>query len=140
MGVRRSGVVYKITQAIPFASFNPQLAITTRPVHGYAFVATVKLGSGAAPINPVRQGLTLTIGTYTLTIIPGVIVSLKRGVWGFEGKLNGVPLEVGIVQISTNGYLVEVGASGVTLNVTTPVPVTLTLDPNTGTVLVHPIT
>ena len=68
-----------------------------------------------------------------------MIVSLKRGVWSFEGKLNGMPLEVGIVQTNTNGYLVEVGASAVTLHVTTPVPVTLTLGPNTGTALVHPI-
>jgi hypothetical protein len=119
---------------VPFSAFIAKLDITSGRSPGFQLYANVTQGAGAAAINPVTQGMTLTVGTYTVTIPAGSFQALKNGAYTYQGTINGGALQVRISQTGPGSYLVQVDASGVNLStLTNPVAVTLILGQNSGT-------
>ena len=132
------GTVFKIALSVPFSSFSVQLDTTSGPPPGFQVNALFTQGDGAAAIDPVAQGMTLTVGTYTGTIPPGSFVVTKKGLWVYNGTINGVSLQVRLSQTGTSSYQLQVDATGVDLTtITNPVTVTLTLGSNDGTTQVN---
>jgi hypothetical protein len=132
------GTLFKITSTVPFAAFRVQLEITARPPPGFQLRATLTQGTNAPAINPLTQGLTLSLGSYTLNVPSTVFQKTSKSTWVYEGKLNGVSLQVRIAQQTTNSYLVQVEASGLNLTtLTNPISVTITLGANSGTTHVN---
>jgi len=137
-GTSGYGTVFKIAFVAQFSSMSVKLDTTSGPPPGFDLKALVTQGSGAAAIDPVAQGMTLTVGTYTVTIPAGSFHLTNKGTWVYKGTINGVALQARILQTGTNTYQVQVDASGVDLtSLTNPVTVTLALGTNTGTTQVN---
>ena len=133
-GLAYYGTAFKIALSVPFASFSVKLSTTAGPPPGFNLNALCTQGAGAPAIDPVAQGMTLTVGTYTVTIPPGSFAVTKKGWFVYNGTINGVSLGVRISQTGTNSYQVQVAGSGVDLTtLANPVTVTLTLGSNYGT-------
>jgi uncharacterized repeat protein (TIGR03803 family) len=132
------GTLFKITSTVPFAAFHVQLEITAGPPPGFQLRATLTQGTNAPAINPLTQGLTLSLGSYTLNLPSTVFQKTSKSTWVYDGKVNGVSLQVRIAQQTANSYLVQVEASGVNLTtLTNPISVTLTLGANSATTQVN---
>jgi YVTN family beta-propeller protein len=115
--------------------------------------ASFVLGSVSNGINPPAEPVTLKVGTFTTTIPPGSFkiaddqddqddqeegVRMKRfGPFKFHGVIDGVDLRVLIRPTGTKRYALEAEARHADLTGTkNPVPVTLTIGGDSGTVLV----
>jgi hypothetical protein len=121
---------------LPFSSFSGKLELDV-DAGSFDLNASFTLGAGGS-INPVTEPVSLTIGTYSVTIPARSFVEHKPG-YAFEGVINGVSLEVLIKFGSTAGsYTLLAEGRGVNLNGTTnPVTVTLSIGNNTGTTKIH---
>lgn len=127
------GTAFKIAYSFPFSSFSAKLDISTGPPPQFQLQAFFTLGTGAPAIDPVTQGLTLTIGTCTMTIPPGSFHQTKKGWWVYEGMRGGVALEVRISQRGANPYELQMEGSGADLApLANPVTVSLALGNNNG--------
>ena len=110
---------------IPFSSFSGKLELD-RDAGSFELNAPFKLGAGGS-INPPTQPLSLTIGTYSVTIPPGSFVRHTAS-YAFEGVIKGVSLQVLIKFGSTPGsYLFLAEGKGANLKGTTTNPVTVAL-------------
>jgi hypothetical protein len=133
-GSSNEGTVYKMVLSVPFSSFSPKLEITPGPPPAFHLSASFTPGTGAPAIDPATQTVTLSIGTYTVTIPPGSFSAIKNGSSTFQGDINGAALQFRISQNPAKCYMVQVDASGVDLTtLTNPVAVTLSIGQNTGT-------
>lgn len=56
--------------------------------------------------------MTLTVGTYTVSIPPGSFHQTKKGWWVYEGTIGGVALDVRISQRGANPYELQVDVIG----------------------------
>jgi hypothetical protein len=93
------------------------------------------LGSASNGINPPAEPVTLQVGTFTTTI-PSLSFT-GTGSFSFQGVINGVDLTVGISPTGTKRYAFTAVATNASLTGTVnPVPVTLTIGADTGTVSV----
>lgn len=128
------GTIFKIDFSLPFSSFSAKLDTTSGPPPGFQLQAFFTQGAGASAIDPVSQGMTLTVGSYTVVISPGSFRQMKKGSWVYEGTIAGVTLNIRISQSGANLYTLQVDASGVDLTaLKKPVTVTLALGNNSGT-------
>jgi len=126
--------VFKITPSAPFSSFTAKLDI---PAGGFQLQAFFTQGAGAATINPVAQGMTLTLGTYTVTIPPGAFHQTKKGWFVYEGTIDGVALDIRLSHTGANSYELQAEGSGPHFtSLTKPITVTLALGNNSGTTVV----
>jgi len=116
---------------IPLSSFSGKLELNLG-AGSFDLNADFTLGPGGS-INPATQPLTLTIGTYSVTIPAGSFVRHKPG-YAFEGVINGVSLEVLIKFGSTPAsYMLLAQGRGANLTGTVnSVSVTLSIGDNTG--------
>ncbi len=132
------GSVFKIAFSFPFSSFRAKLDTTAGPRKGFQLQAFFTQGTGAPAIDPVAQGMTLTVGTYTVTIPPGSFHQTKKGWFVYQGTIGGVTLAIRISQTGASSYELQVDASGVDLTMlTNPVTLTLALGNNNGTIGVN---
>jgi len=132
------GTVFKIDFSVPFSAFSAKLDTTASPPRGFQLQAFFTQGTGTPAIDPVAQGMTLTVGTYTVTIPPGAFHQTKKGWFVYEGTIGGVALEVRISQTSASSYRLQAEASGVDLtSLTNPITVTVALGNNNGTIGVN---
>ena len=79
-------------------------------------------------INPLAEAVTLRLGTFTAAIPPGSFERQGSGPFIFQGRINGVALEVSIKPTRTKRYTLT--AAGREANLTeakNPVPVILTI-------------
>jgi YVTN family beta-propeller protein len=118
---------------IPFSFFSSKLVIA--PSHNYfELLSDVTLGSGAAYLDPPGQPVTVQVGSFSATIPAGSFVKGSTfGEWDFDGTVNGTAIHAKIWLDGTKQYEVLVKGSTKLSGVTNPVPVTLTLGPNSGT-------
>jgi YVTN family beta-propeller protein len=122
---------------IAFSAFVPNL--TVYPVQSeFSIKASFTLGTASNAINPPTEPVMLKIGSFTITIPPGSFVNVPGvpGYFTFVGVINGVSLNVLIRQTSGNNYILGVIAKNVSLTIPNPpntVPVTLTIDGDSGT-------
>lgn len=131
------GTVFKLTFAVPFSAFNPSLTITSGRAPGFQLSANLTQGAGASAINPVTQGMMLTVGSYNVVIPAGSFKAGKGGAYSYQGTLNGVALKVTISPSGAGSYVVQATGSGVSPAASNPVTVTLTLGQNSGTANVN---
>jgi YVTN family beta-propeller protein len=125
-----------IAGGTPFSSFRGKLELDL-DAGSFDLNASFALGAGMG-INPPNQPVSLTIGTYSVTIPAGSFVKHKPG-YAFEGIINGVSLEVLIKFGSTPGsYRFLAKGKGANLKGTTgPVTVTLSIGNNIGTTQIN---
>jgi uncharacterized repeat protein (TIGR03803 family) len=127
------GNVFELVARFPFSAFSARLDVHTGPPPNFDLNAAFTQGLNAPAINPLTQGLTLSIGSYTVTIPGSSFQGSKKGAYTFEGTLNGVALQVKLTQTGTNTYTAQIQGSGSGLAGLSYGPVTLTLGQNTGT-------
>ena len=91
------------------------------------------MSSTAPAINPVTQAVTLQVGTFAVTIPPGSFYQTGKGIFSFEGVINGVTLKAAIKSTGTLRYNFQAGAQNASLTGTqNAVPVTLTIGGDSG--------
>lgn len=124
------GTAYEIVEVIPFSAFTAKVEITS----GFNLKGDFTLGPGGPAVNPIAQGLTLTIGTYSVTIPPGSFQQAPQGGFSFDDTINGANLRMLLTQTGANAYEIQVHAQGVDLGTpSNPVTMTLTAGQNSGT-------
>lgn len=132
------GTVFKISFPVAFLSFNAKLDTTSGYPPGFQLQGFFTPGTNAPAIDPATQGMTLSVGTYTAAVPPGLFHQTRKGWWVFEGKIAGVSLEARISRKGASPYELQVDASGVDLiSLPNPVTVALALGNNTGTTEVY---
>ncbi|HEY4846907.1 MAG TPA: choice-of-anchor tandem repeat GloVer-containing protein, partial [Methylocella sp.] len=146
-GGANAGVVFKLAGtgfAIPFSAFRGKLEIEFGPspkTDSFELKARFTLGSASNGINPPTEPLTLNVGTFTTTIPPGSFKAHKGSIFGpftFDGVINGVALEVRIAPTGAKRYSFRAEGDNASLTGTAnPVPVTLSLGDDGGTVSVN---
>ncbi|SPB17791.1 hypothetical protein NOV72_04994 [Caballeronia novacaledonica] len=123
-----------------FAKYTTELLVAPK-LKAYSVAASFTLATSAAAISPTTQNLTLTIGTLSITVPAGMIKqpSPKIGLYTYDGVINGEKFGLVLTgQKSGPWGLVAVGSHAFT-SLTTSVPVTLTIETNTGTATIKPV-
>jgi uncharacterized repeat protein (TIGR03803 family) len=137
-GALGDGTAFELTQTVPFSTFTAKLDITSGPPPGFQFKGELTLGAGAPAVDPTTQGLTLTVGTYSVTVPASAFQQTKKGWYVYEGTINGVALQMRLSQTGSNTYQLQAQGSGVDLSsLSDPVTVSLTLGNNGGTTQVN---
>ena len=122
--------VFGSTQ-IPFSHFSGGLTID--PDAGILYLAGgFTLGPGGS-IDPSRESVTFSVGSYSVTLLPGSFVRSPTG-YVYQKSLHDIFLRVFIKFTSRPGtYQLLANRIGGTLSTTTsPVPVTLTIGDNSS--------
>jgi hypothetical protein len=123
-----------ITPVVPFAASFAKLEIAKK---GFDLKESFTLGTNSNGINPIKQNVTLQIGTFSVTIPAGSFRQNPNRRFAFEGVINGVRLEVQIVPLGNNLFTFKAEGTGVDLTgLTNPVTVVLTIGNNSGTTTV----
>ena len=123
-----------ITPLVPFASSFAKLEIAKQ---GFDLKESFTLARNSNGINPVKENVTLKIGTFSVTIPPGSFRKHHNGRFAFEGTIHGVRLEVQIVPLGNNIFTFKAEGKGVDLTgLTNPVTVVLTIGIDSGTTTV----
>ncbi len=65
--------------------------------------------------NPLTDSVTLQIGTFAVTIPAGSFYKTGKGIFSFEGVINGVTLKVAIKSTGTLRYNLQAGAQNASL-------------------------
>jgi YVTN family beta-propeller protein len=118
---------------LPFSFFSSKLVISGQSNPYFELLSNVTLGNGAAFLDPPAQPVTVQAGTFGATIPPGSFKESQPGGWDFDGPINGVSIHAKIWLTGTKQYLALVKAQTALTGATNPVPVGLTLGPNSGT-------
>ena len=70
---------FELSSTLPFAWFRASVTQIRNPPYQYQFEAVFRPGIGSAPIDPVYQLVTLTVGDYTVTFEPGSFRLVQEG-------------------------------------------------------------
>lgn len=98
---------------------------------------TFTLGEDSDGIDPVAEEVTITVGTYTVTI-PADSFRWKKGKYTFNEDVDGVELVVKIKPLGGGTFKFKIVAEDADLSGTAnPVEVTLTIGDDAGTVSVY---
>ncbi len=123
-----------ITPLVPFASSFAKLKIAKE---SFDLEESFTLGANSNGITPLKENVTLQIGTFSVTIPAGSFFKLIEGGFAFEGVIHGVSLEVQIVPLGNNIFTFKaVGAGADLTGLTNPVTVVLTIGIDSGTTTV----
>jgi YVTN family beta-propeller protein len=106
---------------------------------GFSINSNLTLGANSNGINPPTEQVTLRIGSFKITIPAGSFVKAGPGYFTFVGVINGVSLTVLIRLTSGNNYIFGVIAKNVSLTVSDPVTITLTIGADGGTTTATPV-
>jgi hypothetical protein len=122
---------------VPFAAFNVEAAIDLNRMDSFDVVGEFTLGAGSNGINPSTEDVNLQVGTFSTTTPAD---SFKAGLgqtYAYNGILNGVKLDVAILNIGGGRYLLAAQGIGANLTGTVnPVTVALTIGNNNGSTMV----
>lgn len=118
--------------SVPFSAFDLKLSIdSTAP--GFSLKGTFTLGAASDGINPLTEPVTITLGTYSVTIPPSSFKQQKNGTFMYQGTIGGVNLVVQIVPLGGASYQIKANGSPVNLSgLTNPVTVTLVIGNDSG--------
>jgi hypothetical protein len=98
---------------VPFLAFNAVLNIhfgSASNTDAFTLGTGFTLSSTAPVINPLTQPITLQIGTFAVTIPAGSFNETGKGIFSFEGVINGVTMKAVIKSTGTLRYNFQVGA------------------------------
>jgi hypothetical protein len=128
----QNAFISKFSFGIPFSRFGGSLLID--PDVGVFYLSGgFKLGPGGS-INPSTEPVTFSVGSYSVTLLPGSFVRYKTG-YVYQKTVNHIFLCVFIKFTSTPGsFVLLANRRGGTLSTTTsPVPVILAIGDDSGT-------
>ncbi len=103
---------------VPFLGFGAilNIAFGTGPnTDAFQLGTSFTLSSTAPAFNPLTQTVTLQIGTYAATIPAGSFHETGKGIFSFEGVINGVTLKAVIKSTGTLRYNFQAGAQHASL-------------------------
>jgi YVTN family beta-propeller protein len=126
-------------QTFAFAAFSAKLGISST---GFGLNGSFTLGAGSPGIDLSTQPLTLSLDGFSMTIPAKSFQSVSvHHFLVFSGTVNAtyqnatVPISVSARIVDQGGrtYTIQISATGIDLTaLTTPVEITLTIGPNTG--------
>ena len=143
-GLYSDGTLFELTgsgfvTSIPFASFQPDLAVSTAQPYAYALVAGFTTSAANTAINPATEVVTLAIANYTVTIPAGSFKTIGNA-YLYQGTINGVTISAGLTPLGKNAYAFAVIGSPENLSsATNPVMVNLTIGANAGSSQVNAV-
>ena len=125
----------------PFTAFTTKLELTMGPSpsrDSFELDGTVTLGSGSNGIAPLTENVSLVLeggrGAFTTTIPAGSFRARRDGRLTFEGRIDGVALEIRISPVSSTQFRFQAeGTAAYLSGIANPVVVTLTLGDDSGT-------
>ena len=135
-GSHLGGTIFKIDVFAHFTSFEAKLDVKAGPPASYQLLANLTQASNAVPINPLTQGMVLSIGPFYTLTLPGYVFSQnKKGSYVYENPLLEVRItETGVdAKTGAISWQVQVQASRAILLLPKNSSITLTLGYNTGT-------
>jgi YVTN family beta-propeller protein len=127
-----------IQPVVAFSAFTAQLTVYPNEP-GFSINSNFTLGASSSGINPRTEPVTLQIGSFKITIPPGSFVNPVPGYYSFTGVINGVNLTLLIQGVGGNQYIFGVIARNVSLTVSNPETITLTIGDDSGTTTVTPV-
>ena len=131
-----------ITPTVPFFAFSAQLQLASGKISGFNVDARFILGNGSDGIQPLTDAVTLTVGSYTVTLPAGSFHQVHFGPYSdyaYVGTVNKVLLDMQIVPLGGTGYAFQAAATNVISSRSTiSVPITLTIGNDSGNTTVAP--
>jgi hypothetical protein len=122
---------------VPFASHRFTVEIDLHSPSQFEIHGSFKLGASSDGIKPLTEALTLTLGTYTVTVPAGSFRKDGRG-FEFHGVINGAFLQMEITPLGHNRFLFEAEGRNANLTGTTnPVELDLSIGNDCVTTQVH---
>ena len=119
-----------ITRFVPFTSSFAQLEIAKG---SFDLNEYFSLGANSSGIKPLKENVTLQIGTFSILIPAGSFQSALDGSFAFKGIVDGVILDARIVPLGYHDFQFEALGTGVDLTgLTNPVSLVLTIGTNIG--------
>src|SRR5262249_15345752 len=73
------------------------------------------LGTGNNGINPLAEDVTVQLGSFSRTIPAGSFTKDKKGIFNFNGVLDGVSLRA-VIKPTPDGFDLDASANGANLN------------------------
>jgi hypothetical protein len=122
-------------QANPFSHFRAKIETERSELELTAFFT---LGPQSKGINPLTEDVSLKIGSYSATIPANSFKATVLGWFKYEGAINGTDLEVRIIPLGSNRYVLraEAARKGLEQPVPGPVTVEISIDSDTGSATV----
>lgn len=114
--------------AVPFSQFQATI-VTYKKQKAFNVAGSFKLGSSTNGINPATEPVSLTVGTYSVSIPANRFLRLG-GSFAYLDLVNG--LTIAIQAVGSNNYLFAVTKTGVLPGGPGPLPVSLTIGDDTG--------
>ena len=124
-----------IQPVVPFAAFSAELEALSSS--SFLFQGAFTLGAGSKGINPVKENVTLQIGTSSFTIPPGSFNQAQNGTFFFTGTIDKVSFKAQIVPNGNNMFTYRFTGTGLHLTLSSRVKVGLTIGIDTGTTRVR---
>ena len=107
-------------RSLPRLQRQPRYRLRRRSKHdAFTLETSFTLSSTAPAINPVTQAVTLQVGTFAVTLPPGSFNENGKGIFSFEGLINGVTMKALIKHTGTLRYAFQAEAQGASLTGTT---------------------
>ena len=119
---------------MPFSEFSAKLDVIPGHFSEFELRASFTQGAGAEAIDLATQDLTLSIGSYSVTVPAGSFHDVGKRAFVFTDIHKRKALEIILVKMEANSYRLEEAVRGADSDtVADPVAVTLTVGYNTGT-------
>jgi hypothetical protein len=90
------GAAYVFGFFVPFSAFSAKVDTQQGPPPSFDVKASFTLGAASRGINLASESVTLQVGAFSATTPAGSFKLQKKGVFQFEGTINGVTLDVKI--------------------------------------------
>lgn len=107
-------------QTSPFSHFRAKVETESSELELTAFFT---LGPQSKGINPLNADVSLKIGNYSATIPANSFKATMIGWFKYEGVIDGTDLEVRIIPLGSNRYVLRAEAAGKGLEQPVPGPV-----------------
>ena len=103
----------KLINGVPIASFSEFSNKLEVGSASFQLVSDFTLDSTSDGINPLTEVVTLVVGSYAVTIRPGLFHQNSEGYYSYEGTIGGEHLELRIVPNTRTSYTLNAEGSGV---------------------------
>ena len=126
--------------SVPFAKYTPELLVAPKR-SAYSVAASFTLGTSAPALSPTTQSLTLTIGSFSVTVPAGSIKkpNAKIGLYTYDGVVNGEKIGLVLTGNGSGPWGILVVGTDAFGTLAASVPVSLAIGQSSGTANVKPI-
>jgi YVTN family beta-propeller protein len=117
---------------VAFSAFTAKLTVSSFQPK-FTLASNFTLGGTLNSIFPATEAVTLKIGTFTVTIVPGSFTLTSPGTYSFFGVISGLTINAKITHTSGKSYIFDAIANANLLKTKNPATVMLTIGNDTGT-------